>query len=229
MKLLNSGNAKTIKGEALGYKTYGIHLSPSNKSGFNVCKWASKGCRAACLDTAGHGAMSNVQKARITKTRFLFEDRQGFLEQLRKEIKSAIKSSEKSDLVPCFRLNLTSDFEWETTGILDEFRHVQFYDYTKGADRMTSFLEGNLPANYHLTFSRSDKPGSDLVCKSFLKAGGNVAVVFRGSLPDNWQGFDVINGDKTDLRFLDGNSKVIGLVEKGLAKRDQSGFVVDPS
>jgi hypothetical protein len=173
--------------------------------------------------------MSNVQKARIAKTRFLFEDRNEFLKQLRKEIKSAIKSSEKSDLVPCFRLNLTSDFEWETTGILDEFRHVQFYDYTKGADRMTSFLEGNLPANYHLTFSRSEKAGSDLVSQSFLTAGGNVAVVFRGSLPDNWQGFEVINGDKTDLRFLDGNSKVIGLVEKGLAKRDQSGFVVDPS
>lgn len=228
MKLLNAGNAKTSKGESLGYKTYGIHLSPSNKSGFNVCKWASKGCRSACLDTAGRGAMSNVQKARIAKTRFLFEDRGGFLEQLNKEIKSAIRSSEKSDLVPCFRLNLTSDFEWETTGIFEEFRHVQFYDYTKSVDRMTSFLEGNLPANYHLTFSRSEKEKSDIVSQSFLKAGGNVAVVFRGKLPETWRGFEVIDGDKTDLRFLDGNSKVIGLVEKGLAKRDQSGFVVEP-
>lgn len=228
MKLLNAGNAKTSKGESLGYKTYGIHLSPSNKSGFNVCKWASKGCRSACLDTAGRGAMSNVQKARIAKTRFLFEDREGFLEQLRKEIKSAIRSAEKSDLVPCFRLNLTSDFEWESTGIFEEFRHVQFYDYTKSVDRMTSFLEGNLAPNYHLTFSRSEKSGSDLVSQSFLKAGGNVAIVFRGSLPETWQGFEVIDGDKTDLRFLDGHSKVIGLVEKGLAKRDQSGFVVEP-
>ena len=172
--------------------------------------------------------MSNVQKARIAKTRFLFEDREGFLEQLRKEIKSAIRSAEKSDLVPCFRLNLTSDFEWESTGIFEEFRHVQFYDYTKSVDRMTSFLEGNLAPNYHLTFSRSEKAKSDLVSQSFLKAGGNVAVVFRGKLPETWQGFEVIDGDKTDLRFLDGHSKVIGLVEKGLAKRDQSGFVVEP-
>ena len=229
MKLLNAGNAKTSKGEKLGYKTYGIHLSPSNKSGFQVCKWASRGCRAACLDTAGRGAMSNVQSARIAKTRFLFEDRKGFLNQLRKEIKSATRSAEKANLVPCFRLNLTSDFEWETTSIFEEFRHVQFYDYTKSADRMTSFLEGNQAPNYHLTFSRSDKPGSDLVCKGFLKAGGNVAVVFRGSLPKTWQGFPVIDGDNTDLRFLDGHSKVVGLVEKGLAKRDETGFVVEPS
>jgi hypothetical protein len=37
----------------------------------------------------------------------------------------------------------------------------------------------------------------------------------------------VINGDETDLRFLDGKQKVVGLVEKGRAKKDESGFVVE--
>ena len=227
MKLLNSGNAKTIKGEKLGFKTYGVHLSPFNKSGFQVCKWASKGCAKACLDTAGRGVMSNVQRSRINKTKFLFEDRNGFLDQLRAEIKSAIRSSEKKGLVPCFRLNLTSDFKWEETGIFEEFPEVQFYDYTKGKKRMIEYLEGNLPPNYHLTYSRSEKKGDSVHSKAFLASGGNVAVVFRGKLPKKWHGFDVIDGDESDLRFLDGTGKVIGLVEKGLAKKDETGFVVE--
>jgi hypothetical protein len=227
MKLLNSGNAKTIKGEKLGFKTYGVHLSPFNKSGFQVCKWASKGCARACLDTAGRGVMSNVQRSRINKTKFLFEDRSGFLDQLRAEIKSAIRSSEKKGLVPCFRLNLTSDFKWEETGIFEEFPEAQFYDYTKGKNRMIEYLEGNLPPNYHLTYSRSEKKGDSVHSKAFLASGGNVAVVFRGKLPKTWEGFDVIDGDESDLRFLDGMGKVVGLVEKGLAKKDETGFVVE--
>jgi len=227
VKLLNSGNAKTVKGESFGFKTYGIHLSPSDKSGHNVCKWASRGCRAACLDTAGRGAMSNVQKARIAKTRFLFEEPESFLAQLRKEIRSATRSAERHNLVPCFRLNLTSDVAWEDMGIIEDFPELTFYDYTKSAARVSQFIEGKLPSNYHLTYSRSERRGDDLTCFSFLKAGGNVAVVFRGSLPETWQGFPVINGDETDLRFLDRPGAVIGLVEKGRAKRDASGFVVE--
>jgi hypothetical protein len=171
--------------------------------------------------------MSNVQRSRINKTKFLFEDRNGFLDQLRAEIKSAIRSSEKKGLVPCFRLNLTSDFKWEETGIFEEFPEVQFYDYTKGKNRMIEYLEGNLPPNYHLTYSRSEKKGDDIHSKAFLASGGNVAVVFRGKLPKTWNGFAVIDGDESDLRFLDGTGKVIGLVEKGLAKKDETGFVVE--
>jgi hypothetical protein len=227
MKLLNGGNAKTIKGEKLGFKTYGIHLSPFNKSGFQVCQWASKGCASACLDTAGRGVMSNVQRARIFKTRLLFTNRDGFLSQLRKEIRAAIRSSEKKGLVPCFRLNLTSDFNWHETGVMGEFPEVRFYDYTKGKKRMLEFLTGNLPPNYHLTYSRSEKKGDDIHAEAFLNSGGNVAVVFRGALPKTWKGFRVLDGDESDLRFLDGKGKVIGLVEKGLAKKDESGFVVE--
>ena len=36
MKLL-SDNTKISKGEKYGYYTQGVHLSPFNKSGFNVC------------------------------------------------------------------------------------------------------------------------------------------------------------------------------------------------
>jgi len=60
--LLTAGNAKIIKGEALGYMTKGIHLAPANLSGYETCKWRSKGCTMACLNTAGRGIMQNTQK-----------------------------------------------------------------------------------------------------------------------------------------------------------------------
>ena len=233
MKLLNQGNAKTLKGEVLGYRTFGLHLSPSDKSGFNVCKWASKGCRSACLDTAGRGCMSNVQTSRINKTKRFFKNKFVFMSDIRVEICKAIISAAKKQMIPCFRLNLTSDIPWENirkgskTNVIEEFQNVNFYDYTKGFYRMRAWLDGKMPDNYHLTFSRSEET-SDNKMKTILELGGNVAVVFRGSLPKKYLGYKVIDGDKNDLRFKDPKGVIVGLVEKGLAKKDETGFVVEP-
>ena len=224
-KLLNSGNHKTRKGEKYGWKTYGIHLAPYNLSGKNVCASASAGCSAACLNTAGRGSMHSVQDARVKKTRRFFEDRDGFLSQLYKEIKSSIKSATKKELKSCFRLNLTSDILWERL-VVEKFPQVQFYDYTKHLKRFVRFLEGKLPSNYHLTYSR-DETTPDTLIKSLCASGGNVAVVFRKKLPKTWLGIEVIDGDDSDLRFEDGNGKIVGLVEKGKAKDDDTGFVVE--
>lgn len=230
MKLLTTANAKIRKGEKIGFKTFGIHLAPASLSGFNVCKDASAGCAASCLNTAGMGAFSNVQLARIEKTRLFFRDKAFFLAQLIKEIAAAIKSAEKQGLTAVFRLNLTSDLPWEKIKLNDKtvfqlFPQVTFYDYTKSPERMTAFLAGEMPKNYHLTFSKSETNGA--IAESILKSGGNVAMVFRKSLPSKWLGAEVINGDETDLRFLDGAGKIIGLVEKGKAKKDESGFVIE--
>jgi hypothetical protein len=230
MKLLTTANTKIRKGEKLGFQTFGIHLAPANLSGFNVCKDASVGCTASCLNTAGMGVFSNVQIARIEKTRLFFKDKALFLSQLFREITAAIKSANKKELTAAFRLNLTSDLPWEKiklhgVSILELFPEATFYDYTKSPERMTAFLAGEMPKNYHLTFSRSETNGA--IAESILKSGGNVAMVFRKSLPVQYLGVDVINGDETDLRFLDGAGKIIGLVEKGKAKKDDSGFVIE--
>lgn len=235
MKLLNSGNTKTKKGEALGWVTYGIHLAPANASGYNVCQFASAGCRAACLNTAGRGQMPSVQKARINKTRFFFQDKRGFMDQLAKEVEGAIKSAERKNMKACFRLNLTSDLPWEAMrfyegrqkSIVELFEGVQFYDYTKSAKRALQYTRGELPANYHLTFSRSES--NEAQADLLQAAGVNVATVFRGRLPDTWEGFPVLDGDENDLRFLDRRRHVVGLIEKGLAKKDASGFVKEPA
>lgn len=230
MKLLTTANAKIRKGEKIGFKTFGIHLAPASLSGFNVCKDASAGCAASCLNTAGMGVFSNVQRARIEKTRLFFKDKAVFLSQLIKEITAAVKSAEKQNLTAVFRLNLTSDLPWEKIklngkSVFDLFPQVTFYDYTKSPERMTAFLSGDMPKNYHLTFSKSETNGA--IAESILKSGGNVAMVFRKSLPSKWLGAEVVNGDETDLRFLDGAGKIVGLVEKGKAKKDESGFVIE--
>ena len=232
MPILNKGNSKTIKGEKYGWKTYGIHLSPNIVSGYNVCFDATTGCIDACLDTSGRGAMPSVQNARINKTKRFFQDRKGFLTDLWKEVTSAVKSATKKELKFCMRPNLTSDLPWESIkhngqSLMDAFNPCRFYDYTKSLKRFTRFLAGELPENYHLTYSRSEETTDALVI-ALCKSGGNVAVVFRERLPETWLGFEVLNGDENDLRFKDKKGCIVGLVEKGLAKKDETGFVVEP-
>ena len=219
MKLLTLGNTKTVKGEAMGFQTYIMHLAPSTLSGYNTCPMASEGCASACLNTAGRGRFTAIQEARIRKTKWFFEDRESFMDQLVKDIYAAIRKAKREGFTPVFRLNGTSDIRWETVAVLgyrnvmDLFPQVQFYDYTKLPNRR------NIPANYHLTFSRSESN------EHLIPQGMNVAVVFD-SLPDMWMGRKVIDGTETDLRFLDEQGVVVGLVAKGKAKKDNSGFTI---
>ena len=231
MKLLSTANAKILKREKEGWMTFGLHLAPSKLSGYNVCQWASRGCAKVCLNTSGHGAYSTVQAARIKKTKLLKENFSLFSTQLIKEINSAIKKAKKNGMQLAIRLNLTSDISWESLDIqdgktiFDIFPEVTWYDYTKGYNRMMDFLNGKMPANYNLTFSRSES--NERHVHAIRAKGGNVAVVFRRSLPDSWHGTPVVNGDKNDLRFLDPRGVVVGLIEKGKARKDESGFVVE--
>lgn len=230
--LLTQGNSKIVKGEKLGYITKGIHLAPANLSGFEVCQWRSKGCTMACLNTAGRGQMQRTQDSRIAKTKLFFTQQKDFMYKLCKEIASTIKSAKNKGMKAVFRLNLTSDISWEFVfmkdpnyNIFEYFHGVQFYDYTKSFKRMANFLGKNkdFPENYHLTFSRSEH--NDKLCEMVLEMGGNVAVVFRKQLPKTWKGYEVVNGDENDLRFLDKKGVVVGLIEKGMAKKDETGFV----
>ena len=98
MALLSTANTKTLKGEKYGYKTYILHLAPSLISGFQTCPKASAGCAAACLNKAGMGAFSNVQLARINRTKMFFQERDVFMTQLANEIRRAVKKAKKEGL-----------------------------------------------------------------------------------------------------------------------------------
>ena len=225
MKLLTVGNPKLMKGEKKGYLSFVLHLSPANVSGYETCPKRTAGCTAACLNTAGRGGMfkpggtNTIQEARKRKTRMFFEQRDEFLALLEKEIAAGIKYATKKGLIPAFRLNGTSDIAWEKYGIIEKFPEVQFYDYTKMRNRKVAHL-----TNYHLTFSKAD--GNDMDVRLAASAGMNVAVVFAKDLPSTYIGKSVVDGDDTDLRFLDPKGVVIGLKAKGRARKDTSGFVV---
>lgn len=220
-------NAKLTKSNksGKGYLAFGLSLAPANTSGYQTCPSSSPGCRAACLFTSGHGRMKPVQAARIAKTRYYFEQRQQFLHQLYLEIEAAQLKAKKKNLQCAIRLNIVSDLMWETTNIIQVFPDVQFYDYTKHYKRMLNWCYGRLPKNYHLTFSRSEE--NEQECLVVLQHGGNVTVVFDNKeLPKRWNNYKVINGDETDLRFLDKPNSVVGLYMKGDGKKDKTGFVL---
>jgi len=231
-----SADAKTVKGEKKGYLTGILYLAPASTSGVaNVCAHATPGCMDSCLNTAGRaGIFPAILVARARKTRELFADRAGFQAGLAKDIEALRRRAARLGLTPCVRINGTSDLPWLALAMADRFPDVQFYDYTKHPAPWT-----RARANYHLTFSRSESNDQD--CRDALRHGTNVAVVFpvkRGqALPDSWQGYPVIDGDVSDLRFLDDEVKgtnlfprnrgvVVGLRAKGRAKRDCTGFVV---
>lgn len=218
-------NAKTVKGQSKGYLTGILYLAPERVSGLiNVCPNASPACRAACLYSAGRGAFNSVQKARTAKTVFYVKDRERFLSTLSENVASVIRKAKSKGMRATVRLNGTSDIGWERYSVIQAFKTTRFYDYTKNAQRMHAFLDGKLPSNYSLTFSRSES--NEAECLSILQRKGNVAVVFRKTLPKTWQGYRVIDGDKNDLRFLDPKGVVVGLIAKGKAKADTTGFVV---
>jgi len=228
-KQLLSTNAKLSK-SVEGWMILGLQLAPSTISGRNVCPNASAGCAAACLFTAGRGAMSNVMQGRINKTKWFFNHRASFMAQLHAEIAMAEFQAGYEGRKLAIRLNTISDISWEKQmhlgkNLMEHFPAVQFYDYTKNPQRALSYGLGNMPANYQLTFSRSEE--NEEQAKIVLANGGNVAVVF-GEMPESWEGKPVISGDESDARFLDPRGVVIGLKAKGKARHDLTGFVINP-
>lgn len=236
MKLFTTGNPKILKGEKKGYLSFVLHLAPANLSGHEVCAKRTAGCTLACLNTSGRGGIFKkgettnvIQEARIRKTKMFFDSRDVFMFDLVRDIKNAIKQAEKKGLIPAFRLNGTSDLAWEKYGckrdgieyrnVFEAFPEVQFYDYTKIRGRKVTGI-----ANYHLTFSRAES--NEMDARLAASDGMNVAVVFKKELPETYYGKKVINGDETDLRFLDEKNVIVGLKAKGKAKKDVTGFVV---
>jgi hypothetical protein len=225
-KLLSTANPKIQKGTKLGYLSFILHLAPSTLSGRNTCPKATPGCIASCLNTAGRGGMFKrgentnvIQKARIRKTNYFYEQRQDFMLDLMADIKKGIRMAEKLGLTPVFRLNGTSDLSWEKYDMLpglnvfEVFPTVQFYDYTKVLGRKVAQYP-----NYHLTFSKADGNDSD-VAEALLQGMSVVAVYDK--IPEG-----VPSADETDLRFLDPKGTMLGLKAKGKAKKDYTGFVI---
>lgn len=223
--LLTFQNAKTSKGEKKKYFTGILYLKPAESGGLgNLCPNATAGCKASCLNTAGRGAFSQVQAGRQRKTEAYKENAKKFVDSLIADVDKTVKRAKSLGMIPCVRINGTSDIPALALAVAKARPNVQFYDYTKNPKP----YKRTLP-NYHLTFSKSEDNLAE--CLDALENGINVAVVFEKNLPKKYLGYKVINGDETDLRFLDkptknGKGVIVGLKAKGRAKKDETGFVV---
>ena len=211
MRLLSKGESNSKQAKTLpGYNPLVFNLSlaasDSAVAGRTVCGHESPACREFCLHLTGMGSM--VFDSRVAKTRRLWNDRASFIADVTADLRSAERQGVKKSRPVVVRLDAFSDLPWENWVDMSDFK-IQFYDYTKNPRRMHRFLDGKMPANYHLTFSRSEINDSEV--KQVLRRGGNVAVVFDRSIPSRWGGRDVIDGTKHDFRYLDPTGVVVGL------------------
>jgi len=229
-----SNDAKTVKGQAYGFLTGILYLTPADLSGHQLCAMAELAeCKTPCLNMAGRGVFNNVQIARLAKTDWFFNDRESFMAELIDSIKALVRQAMRQDLTPLVRLNGTSDIRWESIpvtyqgitypNIMALFPDVQFYDYTKLANRK------NVPSNYDLTFSYSGAPAFQKYVNQAIDAGMRVAVVFRtvADIPKSFLGLRVIPGDNSDIRHIEPKNKIVALYAKGPARYDTGPFVVD--
>jgi hypothetical protein len=237
MKLLSiNHDTKTIKGLEKGYLTGIMYLAPYTLGGKNICPFAkAAGCIEACLYTAGRGIFNSVQNARLNRTKLFHNDINAFMNKLSIEIEALEKTAIKNGLIPVIRLNGTSDINWEDIRFNYEFIHnkirsvtifelfpdIQFYDYTKNPNR------DNLPKNYDLTFSYSNKPEFQKFNNIAIEKGLRIAAVFSDqNIPAYFLNREVLNGDESDLTFLAPKNTILGLYAKGKAKKDLGGFII---
>lgn len=228
-------NPKLAKGEKLGVLSKPHNLSPASESGWNMCAQASLGCIAACLHTAGNPIYLPAKiQARLQRTRAFMTMRKAYIALMAFELQALETKAKRLNMAAAWRPNTTSDYPFHSVALevdgvkvkslINAFPNIEAYDYTKITKKALQWAAGLLPSNYHITFSKSESNDSDVA--KVLEAGGNVAVVFEKGLPDSYLGKAVVDGDVSDVRFLDSKGVVVGLKAKGQAKSDESGFVV---
>lgn len=228
-----NSSAKIIKGTKKDYKTMVLYLAAANMSGFNICPQATEGCKNACLVASGRARMvssgqkiNNITWARLKKTWLFMFNRQFFNAWLNAEIESAKKLAALDNKNFAVRLNGTSDlpitnFKLDGQFLLDIHSDVQFYDYTKVRKQLDN---AERFSNYDVTFSfaNSQEHNNYSNALTALAMGQKISVVFDkksfgGEFPATFFGYEVVNGDETDLTFLQ-DKQVLGLDLKKTGK-----------
>ena len=200
MKLLDTtgGNTKLRKNNRdVKVRVAGLSLIPDDR----VCPMRHlAGCAAPCLRWAGRGPMLSVVTGRQSKLDYLYSDRLGFISQLKREITNFERLCSKSGVIPYVRLNVISDVKWESSAygeIPQAFPNVNFYDYTKVANRLNK-----TPDNYKLMFSYSPAVKFQPQVRLAMAANVPMSAVFYPAIPDTFLGAKVINGDNSDIENL---------------------------
>lgn len=229
--LADSKTLKSLHDKRSGkqYITGVLYIAPAEEGGINVCIGSDGCCRIGCLNTAGDPRRIEIKmRSRIRKAQELHLKPELFFTKLKSDIILLKHFADDFGLSLAIRLNGTSDYDFGEK--MEDFireqvsKGIKFYDYTKIIPRYKKYTENKL---IHQTFSRS--ASNEKAALDILKNGGNVAYVFyqkSGLLPNYYLGYKVLNGDGSDLRFLDDDEKdfdengkpiglIVGLTAKG--------------
>lgn len=231
-----NNSAKHEKAYTYNEMVYTLYLSPAKSSGYEVCPGRTDECTLLCLNESGRNKMKSDQNripaSRKTKTKLFFENKEFFVSWVIDEITAAMERATRLGYRFSVRLNNTSDISPEdfvltsasgtVVNLLELFPDVQFYDYSKLPERAE--LVKKYP-NYDLTFSYTGYNWD--MCQYLLSEGIRVAAVFE-QVPETYRGYQVIPGDKYDMRYLDPKNVIVGLKFKKVRNKikDNYKFVI---
>lgn len=232
--LFSATSAKAVKAGAYGYRNAILYMAPAEFAGVgNLCPFASKGCRAACLGLySGQASMvksdaiehaNSVRKSRINKARAFMRNRSAFMAHVAKSIAWNYAKAARDGLRLCVRLNGSTDIAWE--GIAVELSDVDAeYIRARGFPCVQARRYRNVfdifPELQFVDYTKSVRrmalntlPGNYHLTFSRSETNETDALrvlamqgnvaVVFDKLPATWRGARVVNGDETDLRHLD--------------------------
>jgi len=218
----------------------GVTLAPSKRSGIvNVCPHATAACILVCvLWFAGRTVTSTVRAAATKRTRLWFYDAATFYARLSRELAALARKASRDGVRAFCRLNVASDIDHPRQVVTDH-PAITFYDYTKDEQKARAYGRGELPANYHVSYSVSERT-TFATARELNAAGVNMVMVVDsyyfgplhrfGIVPqfvtfvnrETGESFTVesVDGDIHDLRVpeFDGRGKLVVLRAKSGAK-----------
>jgi len=132
----------------------GVTMAPSKRSGVvNVCPHATAACILVCvLWFAGRTVTKTVRAAATKRTRLWFYDPTTFYARLHRELVSLAKRAARRAVRAYCRLNVASDID-HPDSVAENHPAVTFYDYTASVEKAERYGRGELPRNYHVSFS----------------------------------------------------------------------------
>jgi hypothetical protein len=218
----------------------GVTLAPSKRSGIvNVCPHATAACILVCvLWFAGRTVTSTVRAAATKRTRLWFYDPATFYARLSRELAALARKATRDGVRAFCRLNVASDID-HPHEVITNHPTITMYDYSKDEEKAKAYGRGELPANYHVSYSVSERTTFN-TARELNAAGVNMVVVFDshyfgplhrfGIVPASvkfvskatGESFTVstVDGDIHDLRVpeFDGRGVVVALRAKSGAK-----------
>lgn len=229
----------------------GVTLAPSKRSGVvNVCPHATAACILVCvLWFAGRTVTKTVREAATKRTRLWFYDPARFYARLHRELASLARKAARDGVRAFCRTNVASDID-HPREVYESHPSITLYNYTKNVEHAAAYGRGELPQNYHVSYSVNERT-TFKDARALNALGVNLVVVFDshyfgplhryGAVPARVVfrcrttgaefSVDTVDGDIHDLRVpeFDGRGRCVALRAKGSkslrARAAELGFI----